>query len=62
VIAQCPECGGAERHITFTREVLSYLLRHDENVRVTSVVCGHTWSLTEPEKANLRKALAEGVI
>jgi hypothetical protein len=62
VIGRCPECDGAERHITFGRDALSYLLEHNEQIMVTSVVCGHTWKLTDLEKTHLRKAMAEGMI
>ena len=61
IIGRCPECE-TERHITLSRDALSYLLEHDEQIMVISVVCGHNWELTDLEKTNLRKAMAEGLL
>jgi hypothetical protein len=62
IIAECPECNRAKRSIQLKRAVLVEELERDTDVRVASIVCGHDWSLSDLEKKNLRKALAEGLI
>jgi hypothetical protein len=55
--ARCTECSGELRAVGVD---LSALQADDEGVKVLGS-CGHTWTLTEQDKQNLRSALANGM-
>jgi hypothetical protein len=56
-----PECAGrAQQTAQFSRAELKRMLDDGEDVGVIGAICGHSWSLSEPDKEKIHKAIKAG--
>lgn len=62
LVIRCPQCPDIRQGTGVSRERLKQMIETGEEITVMGSQCGHTWPLSDQEKQNIRKALAEGMI
>ena len=65
ILIRCsqPECASLQPQTAqFNRTELKKELADNKDIRVFGTICGHSWNLSESEKNNISKALADGAI
>jgi uncharacterized Zn finger protein len=62
LVIHCPQCPDLQQGTGVSRERLKHMIETGEEITVMGSQCGHVWPISDQEKQNIRKALAEGMI